>query len=1031
MYLRQNMPGINGQLGAPVYSNTATQNNVPHMRPVGSTLHQGGNPLHFPKHMLHQQQQHQHQQQQQQQQHSYQHQHQRHIAATLPTEPMQNVQRTSNAEHARPGPFPVPVIHPSLRHPAQIRNTNTFFAPPSMNQGAVVGNRFAHHMNSANSAMSNGTQYPVNKANSALLKGKKKVNQTKQSKQNSAGLSSLSSQGIKTEPPAGLKADVTVAMNGSSQGPLAVLQKFAIQKMLSTNSSKTEQSGPHGEMHLLAVAASQEGKSTEEKKKLSSAMEEAAALLNKHDLVTGTTKKKRVAITKEAWKRKRCQHDGCTKIERGGNFCLVHGGGERCVHHGCNAVARLFKRCYKHCPAELQERCKAYVSYKDKALGRPPPLHMAWLPDARTVGGERTQREATGDEALKSNKACSSDEGEQGTPKQESPHPEKRSLAGRPQIPTSKAAIHRAETKPCSKVQSVPLQHPAGGKGKVQSKSDDKCPKATSQGSGKVLANSDHSVSTLAAKDSSQIATAVRKHPTSDNESVTASALLCDNSSAHAALNLAKTDSLPGAVLTPSPKANGDTIQKKDAVDMEVDTVEAIPVASVTKVHPGPGNVSTGKEIAVSPPNHADKHTVQLSEDSVKGVAAVERSISEQDSQEGKDVTKKDVLGEIKRTLPGPETLSSKPGDSTQANPATSDPVEAMNEPKALKGGPNASRGQVVSCTSGSKSEGTNDETGGRIGVMSNVSFTTLIQTKGKCVGATQLFHLLQAQEKLTRKTKRDPDVAIGKRDVSELHIFYKKLLGRGIQAAMEKIAGPAFDDITMEEQLFYLPDGWTKVAGASGKAKPKLVSPDGLRKFNSVQDAILDVIPEPAYEHAMSVDDYFWLFRDFVPVAKQKEWVEAIKDFKVDSSFTLRMTDYKTIRKAIGLNGCRIKVTTYEYIYACLPMIVSYSHDREVAVFRFNSRRSKFSFLPKALMSLLPSNTSIPTAERLAKAKQSRPGQAQADSSPKSNNKPADSAKSDKSTAKAKGKAAKEGEAAGEGTPPVKRKRTYTRRAK
>ncbi|KAJ0410529.1 hypothetical protein ATCC90586_008336 [Pythium insidiosum] len=46
--------------------------------------------------------------------------------------------------------------------------------------------------------------------------------------------------------------------------------------------------------------------------------------------------------------RKRCTHDGCTKVDAGGGFCVAHGGGKKCLFPGCTKGYQTGGFCRQH-----------------------------------------------------------------------------------------------------------------------------------------------------------------------------------------------------------------------------------------------------------------------------------------------------------------------------------------------------------------------------------------------------------------------------------------------------------------------------------------------------------------------------------------------------------------------------------------------------------------------------------------------------------------------------------------------------------
>ncbi|GBG27892.1 Hypothetical Protein FCC1311_041152 [Hondaea fermentalgiana] len=212
------------------------------------------------------------------------------------------------------------------------------------------------------------------------------------------------------------------------------------------------------------------------------------------------------------------------------------------------------------------------------------------------------------------------------------------------------------------------------------------------------------------------------------------------------------------------------------------------------------------------------------------------------------------------------------------------------------------------------------------------------------------------------------PDIDAKRRDVSGLGMVYKRVIGKGFQKGME--AGHAKvpdEDPGTDEDLQILPVGWIKHQ-TSAKSKKKFLAPTGF-KFNSLSEVMRRLVPATiAYKHVMPVQDFYWMFRDLLPTAEQRAWAEQIRNEDRRHNLALRITSYKDLKKSLGLNSCRIKITTTTYIVVALPVYISYSHADQCAEFHFESKLTSFDKLPRELLKLLPASTGIPTSSPSAR---------------------------------------------------------------
>jgi len=208
------------------------------------------------------------------------------------------------------------------------------------------------------------------------------------------------------------------------------------------------------------------------------------------------------------------------------------------------------------------------------------------------------------------------------------------------------------------------------------------------------------------------------------------------------------------------------------------------------------------------------------------------------------------------------------------------------------------------------------------------------------------------------------PDVEAKRRDVSSLVMVYKRVIGKGFQRGMDvdHVKVPEEDPgAGVDEDLQCLPVGWVKHQ-TSAKSKKKIMAPNGV-KFNSLVEVLRRMMPTKiGFRHYMPLQDYYWMFRELLTTAEQRSWVENIRNENRKFPLSIRITDYKQLKKSLGLNACRIKVTTTTYVVIALPVVITYSYEDECAEFHFESKLTSFDKLPKELVKLLPASTGIPT---------------------------------------------------------------------
>jgi len=188
----------------------------------------------------------------------------------------------------------------------------------------------------------------------------------------------------------------------------------------------------------------------------------------------------------------------------------------------------------------------------------------------------------------------------------------------------------------------------------------------------------------------------------------------------------------------------------------------------------------------------------------------------------------------------------------------------------------------------------------------------------------------------------------------------YRRVFTRLFTKSLENTCTVRVDEsIVLPKDLAALPPGWQ----TEGKKKSgKIISPDGTLLYGSLQDVLNDIMPETTVvSYQMPLADFFILFKDCIHSSCRAKWTPAIASRDPLFDFTIRLTDYPTIRRAIGLCACRTKLTTEDYVVSSLPMLVSYSLDTNSVNFKVDTKYVQFAQLPKSLVSLFPQQMHTP----------------------------------------------------------------------
>mmetsp|Transcript_281 Transcript_281/g.529 ORF Transcript_281/g.529 Transcript_281/m.529 type:complete len:552 (+) Transcript_281:169-1824(+) len=240
-------------------------------------------------------------------------------------------------------------------------------------------------------------------------------------------------------------------------------------------------------------------------------------------------------------------------------------------------------------------------------------------------------------------------------------------------------------------------------------------------------------------------------------------------------------------------------------------------------------------------------------------------------------------------------------------------------------------------------------------GVMSKISYSQIKESRGS------------TPEQVLGYTpkEREPQGLVLNLPKTKWGLFaygYKRLFGKGIQYAMKKSAKVPFPSNIMEEDLVCLPVDWARAP----KTKHHLISPEG-KLFTNLEEATLTYTPSTLlYSHRMPMEDFYWTFKEFVPKEDQKEWIKFMKNenTRKKNILSVRFDSYQAIRKGVGLNAARIKVTMHNYIIMCLPLIATYSIEDKCTHFYGSANSIMYNQLPKSLLNELPANTSVPMKE-------------------------------------------------------------------
>jgi len=220
------------------------------------------------------------------------------------------------------------------------------------------------------------------------------------------------------------------------------------------------------------------------------------------------------------------------------------------------------------------------------------------------------------------------------------------------------------------------------------------------------------------------------------------------------------------------------------------------------------------------------------------------------------------------------------------------------------------------------------------------------------------------------------PFVLEGKKEATNaLQMNYKRFFAKGIERGMyfSKVRDPRFrGHPTEENDLKYLPSNWNSLMLVPGQNK-MLSSGNGTR-YESLKHALSEYIPKNVvYRLLMPVQDFYWMFRDTVGSSMRKAWQQTIKEDPVDYELVVRFTDYKQIKKCIGLGACRIKLDNSRFAIAALPMVIIFRKSTSFAEVYLESKETTWYGIPNALTTLLPSR-SAPAEIQHSRQKQNDP---------------------------------------------------------
>ena len=165
------------------------------------------------------------------------------------------------------------------------------------------------------------------------------------------------------------------------------------------------------------------------------------------------------------------------------------------------------------------------------------------------------------------------------------------------------------------------------------------------------------------------------------------------------------------------------------------------------------------------------------------------------------------------------------------------------------------------------------------------------------------------------------------------LFITYKKLLGIQIKHGMllEIAKQPKSQQMCtiQEEEIRCLPYGFAVIPHSTGAGK-LYIAPDG-RQFVSVAEILRKLEPQTVVgQLEMSAAEFYCYMEGAMGATEAVAWKNALKHGE-EVEMTVRLQDYKMVKKFIGINSCRMKLSPTTYAVSCLPIVMRHVGGRVV----------------------------------------------------------------------------------------------------